>query len=230
MANCSQCGSAVTDGTTFCPVCGAPQTVGEVPGAAATEGPPEAGSGLGDMGFGAGAPGGPATGFGTGATGGPVYGAGAGAGSGMPAYRANLANLTLFDRVGAVATLLLFISLFLPWYHVSGCVFSVCETVSASATAHGYMYIVVILCIVILLAYAAKLGWGKLPFALPFQDAQLILVLSAINLLLVLIAFFFGKDGTSWSFGAFFGLIFAIVAMAPTLGPVIQKQMGSRTR
>jgi hypothetical protein len=204
VANCSQCGSDVTEGATFCPVCGTPTTVGDQ--AAPASDPMMAGGGSSIP------PQGPAP-------------AAQGGGSTMPAYKFDIANLQMLDRVAAGATLILFISLFLDWYHVSVTFGTFTESASADVlTAHGYMYITLILCLVILAIYVVKLGMGKLPVNLPVSDAQLVLGLSALNLLLVIIAFL-NKENTSWSFGAFLGLIAAIVALAPTGWPVIEKQL-----
>jgi hypothetical protein len=237
VANCAQCGSAVTEGATFCPVCGAPQAVeGAPPEAAAPESPPAAGGDLGSMGYGA-PPAGPQGGGFGGAPAPGGFGAAPPGGYGapmpaarpagsMPAYKFDARNLSTLDRVAAFATFILLIDLFLDWYHLSACsVLGISCT--ASATDHGYMDISVIACILILIVYAAKLGWGKLPFSLPVTDAQVVLGLSALNLLLVVIAFF-DKHGLSWSYGAFLGLIAAIAALAPTIWPAVQKQMGAR--
>lgn len=220
MANCSQCGSAVTDGATFCPVCGTPTTVGEA--SAASEAAPPAG------GFATSAPP-PGAGFAAPA------GAQPAGGTAMSGFKFNSANLGQLDWIAAAATLVLFISLFLSWYHVSftcGANFVTGSTTTCSASAdaltgHGYMYIVLFVSLILLAAYAARAGFGKLPFTLPISDAQLVLGLSAVNLLFVLIGFF-DKSGASWSFGAFIGLLAALVALAPTVVPLAQKQMASR--
>jgi hypothetical protein len=207
VANCSQCGSDVTEGATFCPVCGTPTTVGDQ--AAPASDPMAAGGG------------------GTLPPQAPAAAPRAGGGT-MPAYKFDIANLQTLERVAAGATLILFISLFLDWYHITVSFGSFSESGSASAlTAHGYMYITLILCLVILAIYVAKLGFGKVPFNLPITEAQLILGISALNLLLVIIAFF-DKDNTSWSFGAFLGLLAALVALAPTVWPFVEKQMAAR--
>jgi hypothetical protein len=208
VANCSQCGSDVTEGATFCPVCGTPTTVGDQAAPAAD---PMMGGGGGTL-----PPQGPA----------PARQVGGGT---MPAYKFDIANLQTLERVAAGATLILFISLFLDWYHITVSFGTFSETGSADVlSAHGYMYITLILCLAILAVYVMKLGFGKLPFNIPITDAQLVLGMSALNLLLVIIAFF-NKDNTSWSFGAFLGLIAALVVLAPTVWPIVQKQMASRS-
>lgn len=238
MATCSQCGSAVTEGAPFCPVCGTPQTVPSSGGATASDAP--AGAGAPPTGSnlppGAGAP--PAgAGFGT-QPGGYGYGAPVQAGR-VPKFAFDPNNMTTFDWVAAGGSLLLFICLFLPWYSISGGVGGG-QTVTATGSAidHGYMYLALIFCLALIAYYVAKLGWGGLPFKLPFPELYLIIGLSAVNLLLAVIAFFdkivciFGVcggnsdtgGGIGWSFGAFIGLLAAIAAVAGIAWPLIQQQ------
>src|ERR1700728_269174 len=61
----------------------------------------------------------------------------------MGSFKFDRAQWSSTDRVAGVATLVLFISLFLPWYGVSVDRISI----TANATAHRYMFIPLILCI-----------------------------------------------------------------------------------
>jgi hypothetical protein len=109
-----------------------------------------------------------------------------------------------------VATLVLFIALFLPWYGVSIGPISV----TADATAHGYMDIVLVLCLVELAYLVAIAGLPELRGRLPLPHDVLLTGINAVNLVLVVIAFF-DKSGAGWRFGAFVGLVAAIVAALP---------------
>jgi hypothetical protein len=109
-----------------------------------------------------------------------------------------------------VATLVLFIALFLPWYGVSIGPISV----TADATAHGYMYIPLILCLVELVYLVGIAGLPDLRHRLPVPHDLFLTAINAVNLVLVVIAFF-DKSGAGWRFGAFVGLIAAIVAALP---------------
>ena len=131
-----------------------------------------------------------------------------------------------------MASLLLLISLFLPWYTVSA------GPISASAsgtTGHGYLWIVFILSLVVIGFLVVQAGFQTLPFSLPVSPARLLLGLTGLNLLLVLIAFLF-KPGTGdgfvsisvgWGFGAFLGLICAIVAVVPLALPLVRARTAS---
>jgi hypothetical protein len=62
----------------------------------------------------------------------------------------------------------------------------------------------------------------KLPFKLPLPHAQVLLFGTALNLLLTVISFLTKPSGTSWQYGAYIGLIAAVIAAAPRVIPAIQ--------
>jgi hypothetical protein len=134
------------------------------------------------------------------------------------------------DRLVGGGTLVLFIALFLPWFSVS---FGPLGSASASGlTSHGYLYIVLILALAVIgLLVAEALGVWSLPATSPISRDQALLIATGINFVLVLIAFLLkpGGDthsGVGWSFGAFVGLIAAVVAAFPLAWPVIQARRG----
>jgi hypothetical protein len=125
-------------------------------------------------------------------------------------YKFDRARWSPTDLVAGVATLVLFISLFMPWYGVSIGPISV----TADATAHGYMYIPLILCIAELAYLVGIAGLPDLRTRLPLPHETFLTTINAINLVLVVIGFL-DKSGAGWRFGAFIGLIAAIVAALP---------------
>jgi hypothetical protein len=133
--------------------------------------------------------------------------------------------LSQTDRIVGIASVVLFVSLFLPWFTAGNGIISV--SVSA-LTAHGYLYIVMILALA-LIAYfgVSALGVWSLPSAMPIQRDQLLLAMTAINTVLVVIAFVFKPSGlgivnVGWGWGAFVGLVAAIVALVPLARPALQ--------
>ena len=119
------------------------------------------------------------------------------------------------DLVAGVATLVLFISLFLPWFGVS--VGPIGITVDG-LTAHGYLYLVLILALVEMGYLVAIAGMPDIRGRVPVPHEQLLTVINIINLVIVVIAFLDkGASGVGWRFGAFVGLVAAIVAAAPKL-------------
>jgi hypothetical protein len=131
------------------------------------------------------------------------------------------------ERTTAIATLVLLISLFLPWYTYS---FGL-GSVSVDGLWHGWMYIVFLLCLAILVYLVSRAGFSEMPFKMPISGDQLLLVGSAINLVLVVIAFIdkpggVGFSGIGWGWGSFVGLIAAVVAAVPLGVPALRARRG----
>jgi hypothetical protein len=122
------------------------------------------------------------------------------------------------DRIVAIATLVLFISLFLAWFGAGVAGFSV----TVDGLYHGYMYLTLIVSLALLVYLALVAGMDKLPFKLPVSHAQTLLVGTALNLLLTVISFLTKPSETSWQYGAYIGLIAAVIAAAPRIIPAIQ--------
>jgi hypothetical protein len=209
---CSQCGNDVAAGSAACPSCGAQQPVNVGQAAAGGHAPP---------------------------AGGFSSTAGAGrtpaAGTAGQAFNFDAKRWTRDDQIVGGASLLLLISLFLPWYTVSVAPVTILGkqvaggSASASGTTgHGYLRIVFILALAVVALVIIKAGFEALPFNLPMSLTQLLLVLTGINLVLVLIAFLLkpstGLSGLSvgWGFGAFVGLICAIAAVVPLALPLVR--------
>ena len=136
-----------------------------------------------------------------------------------PAFRLELSRLTNSDRITGIGSLLLIVSLFLPWYGVN------LLGISAEAdglTVHGYLYIVLLLCVAIIAYLVMWAGFEELPVRLPLSHQQRLLAASGLNTALVLLAFLTKPDGTGWRFGAFAGLLAALAAIAPLVIPAIQ--------
>jgi len=123
-----------------------------------------------------------------------------------------------------VASLVTLIALFMPWYSVNLNTLGIAETATESGTgAHGWLWVVFVIVLLLLAYLIATAGFQALPFQLPWSHQRVLLGASGINFLLVLIAFIFkpGSDGTSaqigWSYGAVLALIAAIAAVAPLM-------------
>jgi cytochrome c biogenesis factor len=127
------------------------------------------------------------------------------------------------ERITAIASLVLLISLFLPWFTYN---FGI-GSVSVDGLWHGWMYLVFILCLVILVYLVTKASYAEMPFKLPMAETQLLLYATAINFVLTLLAFVLkpggiGFSGIGWGFGAFVGLIAAFVAAVPLGMPALR--------
>jgi hypothetical protein len=112
-----------------------------------------------------------------------------------------------------MATLVLVISLFLPWFGIS---LGVVGLSVSGLDAHSYLDLVLILGIAEL-GYLVALAWVPgLRDRMPFPHNSALTAVNAVNLLLVLIAFANkGGAGVGWRYGAILALAAAVVAALP---------------
>lgn len=143
------------------------------------------------------------------------------------AFSFDPAKWTTIDRITGGATVVLFISLFLPWFSASASLAGISASSSEDAlSAHGYLYLVLIIALLMVGYLIARAGLSAMP-AFPVSHERLLTIASGINFLLVLIAFIFKPSGNSlvsvgWDFGAFVGLLAAIVALVPLVRAGLQ--------
>lgn len=196
---CSQCGNDVAEGSAVCPRCGAPQ--GTRQGA--------------DVRLGA--PGGPA----------PAGGPTGSAATVSPAFNFDLKRLTRNDQIVGAATIVFFISLFLPWFTSSAGIYSA----SVNGLWHGYMYIGLILALAVIAYLVLRAGFEALPFRLPLDQERALLAATGVIFVLTVISFVFKPSGAGvvsigWGFGAFVGLVAAAAAVAPLGLPFLRSRAG----
>jgi hypothetical protein len=191
---CPQCQSETADGAGYCPSCGTALSTAPT---TAQEVP---------------APSGPAAA--------PATPPPAAASSSLPAYKFDVKRWTRADEIAGVATILLFISLFLPWFTIS---FGFASG-SVNGLWHGWMFLSLILCIVIVAYLVLRAGWDTLPITQEVPHLRVMMIATIVNLVLVLIAFIDkpGGSGVGWGAGAVIGLIAAAVAAAPYAVPQLR--------
>ena len=85
------------------------------------------------------------------------------------------------DRIVAIATLVLFVSLFLPWFTYNYGL----GTGSVDGLWHGWMYITLILCLAIMVYLVMMAGFSTMPFKLPLPHEQALLIATGINFVLI---------------------------------------------
>jgi len=239
---CAQCGYDVAAGTEVCPRCGtrtaaAANTTPPTAVPAWTPGPASPAGPAGWTQNPAGPPGwtqGPAGPAGPpGWTPGPAGPAAAGhtGHAARAGFSFDARRWTLSDKIAGGASLLVLISLFLPWF--SGSISSdnslglSATTGSESGTdAHGWLWLVFIIALAIIAYLVLVAGFQVLPFKAPFRYDQVLLAAAGVNLLLVFIGFLlkpstYGLAGVSigWSIGAFLALVAAIAAVAALTPP-----------
>jgi hypothetical protein len=151
-------------------------------------------------------------------------------GSGVPPVNFDLNRATTVDKVVAVASFVALISIWMPWYTASDGLVSVS---ASGTTVHGWLWLEFLVALLLIVYLVARVAWDKLPFNLPVAHAPLLVVGTALQLLIVLIAFIdipSSGDGVSigWGFGAFLGLLAALVAGGPVLVPAVRSYLESR--
>jgi hypothetical protein len=134
-------------------------------------------------------------------------------------FRLDLSRLAGGDAITGISTLVLLISLFLPWYGVNVLGFS--AQVDA-LTGHGYLYLVLFMCLAIGAYLVVSAGYAELPFHLPLSHPQRLLIGTGVNAALVLLAFLVKPGDSGWRFGAFAGLLAALVAASPLIVPTLR--------
>jgi hypothetical protein len=140
-----------------------------------------------------------------------------------PQFNFDAKRWTRNDQIVGGATLLLLISLFLPWFSAGDQFISF----SVNGLWHGWEYITLIIALAILVYLVLCAGFQELPFKLPFSHDQLLLAGTGINFVLVLLGFLIRPaSGFGWSFGAFIGLIAAVVAVLPLGLPFVRARTG----
>jgi hypothetical protein len=204
---CGRCGGQVAEGSAACGRCGAP--AGRGPASPATA-PPLSTSA--------------AEAFRPGTSQANTSPAG-GPDAATQGFSFDGARLSQADRIAGAASVVLLVSLFLPWFTASAGPFG---SASASGiTAHGYLWVVFLLCLGIVAFLVVGSGFVRLPVSLPAARETILLAATGLNLLIVLLAFSirpngFGVLSIGWAFGAFVALIAAIAACAPLAVPVLR--------
>jgi hypothetical protein len=155
-------------------------------------------------------------------------------GQGSSAFNFDARRWTLPDRIAGIASLVVLISLFLPWFSATASVGTFSESATASGTtAHGWLWLVFIISLAIVVYLVLMAGFQVLPFKLPVPTERLLLGATGVNLVLVFLGFILvpsnGGDSEvsiGWAFGAFVALLAAIVALG-ALTPIGRQKLNS---
>jgi hypothetical protein len=140
-------------------------------------------------------------------------------------FRLDLRRLGRVEQTVGGASLIVLISLFLPWYGLT----VLDESFSVSGTsAHWYLVIALLLALLLIGYLVVRSGWDELPVNLPIAHAPLLLLGTGLQFLLVLIGFLDKPTGLSWEIGAYLALIAAAAATAPVVIPAVRSWQGSR--
>lgn len=118
------------------------------------------------------------------------------------------------DRITGIASAALLVALFLPWFGVS---FLGMTVTADGLESHGYLRIVLILCLAILSYLALRISPIRSVLPAPRAHERILLAATAVNLVLVIIAFLATPGGpwVSREYGAFVGGVAALAAVVP---------------
>ena len=128
-------------------------------------------------------------------------------------FRLDLRRLSQPDQAVGGTSLVVLISLFLPWFGFSALGVSI--SVSGT-TAHGYLVLAVITALLITGYLLLRSGWGEFPFPLPVAHETLLLAGTGAQFLLVLAGFLdVPLAGLGWEIGAYLAVAAAALATLP---------------
>ncbi len=148
------------------------------------------------------------------------------AGAAVP-FQFELKRLPRVDQVVAGASLIAMISIWLPWYSISGNG----QSASFSGTwGHGWLWLEFVVALALIGYLLLRAGW-ETPLRLPIAHAPLLLIGTGLQLLLILIAFAvipYGNLGMGWDWAAFIGLIAALAAAGPLMVPAARSYLDNR--
>jgi hypothetical protein len=157
----------------------------------------------------------------------------------MAEAKFDAARWTRNDRIVGIASLVVLISLFLPWFSWSYSALGFSGSYSWSGTsANGWLWLVFIICLAIIAYLVVRALYEEMPVKLPLDHDKLLFTGTAINFFLVLIAFFVspgagysaaGVPGVGWAYGSFVALIAAIVAVAPYAYPFVKGLLAKKS-
>lgn len=134
--------------------------------------------------------------------------------------RRRVNELNRRELIFGPATAVLLVSFWLPWYTFRPLGVSV-----DGLSAHGWLFIAVLDAIVLALyVLITAFGAGDLADQGRLSKEQLLTVMTAVNLVLVVLAFLLKPSGFSWAYGAYLALAAAIVAFLPFGVPLVQEQ------
>jgi hypothetical protein len=135
-------------------------------------------------------------------------------------FRFDLDRLASADKIIGGASIVAFLSLFLPWFGVLG--YS-----TSGISLHGYLVIAVLASLILIGYLLVRAGWDTPPVRLPIAHAPLLLIGTGVQLLFVLIGFL-QSDGLGHEFGSYLALLSAFTAFAVIGVPVIRSVLAAQ--
>ena len=137
-------------------------------------------------------------------------------------FRLDVRRLTRVEQLAGGATLIVLISLFLPWFEFD----EIGTSISISGTsAHGYLAIAVLVEVLVAGYLLWRSGWEEFPVSLPITHELLLLAATGLQFVLVAVAFLdVPVAGLSREFGAYLALIASVAAVGLAAGPGLRSR------
>lgn len=141
----------------------------------------------------------------------------------------NVKRLTAADITAGIASLLLLVSLFLPWYAVTGMGGS--SIMLNGVGHHKFLWLAVLLSVVVITYLIVHATVG--PEAAPVSKEPVLLGLSVVQLILVVIPFFYVPVAmvsgvtVSPAYGAYIALAAAVISLIAVIVPFV-RSLGRR--
>jgi hypothetical protein len=141
-------------------------------------------------------------------------------------FRLDLRRLSRADLIVGGASLVVLVSLFLPWFGVGGLGANISVN---GTTAHGYLVIAVVTALVMPAYLLLRSGWHEFPVAQPIAHEALLLAGTGLQFLLVLIGFLdVPLARLSWEIGAYLALLASVAAAVPMALPAVHAWQARR--
>lgn len=135
-------------------------------------------------------------------------------------FRPDVRRLTRVEQMAGGATLIVLVSLFLPWFG-----FDEIGTSISGTSAHGYLTITVLVEVLLAGYLLWRSGWEEFPASLPITHEVLLLVATGLQLVLVAVAFLnVPVAGLSREFGAYLALIASVAAVGLAAWPGLRSR------
>lgn len=138
---------------------------------------------------------------------------------------------TAREKIVGGASVILLVSLFLPWFWIR---FGGTPVGQVSGLQDSTLWIVFVVILVIFVLLLLRAGLGRVPFAPPPGDRQLLAGAAWLNFLLVLVTFLvkpaYGGQppaALGWQAGAVIGLAAAVIAAAGSGLPRLPSRRGA---
>jgi hypothetical protein len=139
-------------------------------------------------------------------------------------FRLDMRRLTRVEQMTGGATLIVLISLFLPWFGFDEIGTSTSISIRGTA-AHGYLAIAVLVEVLLAGYLLWRSGWEEFPVSLPITHEVLLLAATGLQFVLVAVAFLdVPVAGLSREFGAFLALIASVAAVGLAAGPGLRSR------